>query len=180
MQVTDWWGCLCWPSVQHDLGLSCACHLHMVGCARLSTRRVPPQPCQGNLTDAFPYQSSQTVGKQCCCCCYVPQEPTPRHVAVKEVVLPFSKFPGADTLLGPEMRSTGEVMGIDYDFASSYAKAQIAAGAVKAYSLVACRACPCLSCGHVVNLAQLASHPTSSCTSNLDSYGLLVRMPSLT
>jgi carbamoylphosphate synthase large subunit len=51
---------------------------------------------------------------------------------VKEVVLPFSKFPGADTLLGPEMRSTGEVMGIDYDFASSYAKAQIAAGAGKA------------------------------------------------
>jgi carbamoyl-phosphate synthase large subunit len=47
---------------------------------------------------------------------------------VKEVVLPFNKFPGADTLLGPEMRSTGEVMGIDYDFASSYAKAQIAAG----------------------------------------------------
>lgn len=57
------------------------------------------------------------------------QEPTPSHVAVKEVVLPFNKFPGADTLLGPEMRSTGEVMGIDYDFASSYAKAQIAAGA---------------------------------------------------
>ena len=56
------------------------------------------------------------------------QEPTPSHVAVKEVVLPFNKFPGADTLLGPEMRSTGEVMGIDYDFASSYAKAQIAAG----------------------------------------------------
>jgi hypothetical protein len=56
------------------------------------------------------------------------QEPSPRHVAVKEVVLPFNKFPGADTLLGPEMRSTGEVMGIDYDFASSYAKAQIAAG----------------------------------------------------
>ena len=49
-------------------------------------------------------------------------------MAVKEVVLPFNKFPGADTLLGPEMRSTGEVMGIDYDFASSYAKAQIAAG----------------------------------------------------
>ena len=46
----------------------------------------------------------------------------------KEVVLPFNQFPGADTLLGPEMRSTGEDMGIDYDFASSYAKAQIAAG----------------------------------------------------
>lgn len=60
--------------------------------------------------------------------CALSQEPKPRHVSVKEVVLPFNKFPGADTLLGPEMRSTGEVMGIDYDFASSYAKAQIAAG----------------------------------------------------
>ena len=51
------------------------------------------------------------------------EEPIPTtHVAVKEVVLPFAKFPGADTLLGPEMRSTGEVMGIDKDFASAYAK----------------------------------------------------------
>ena len=50
------------------------------------------------------------------------------HVAVKEAVLPFDKFPGADTLLGPEMRSTGEVMGIDKDFTRAYAKAQIAAG----------------------------------------------------
>lgn len=55
-------------------------------------------------------------------------EPRPDHVAVKEVVLPFNKFPGADTLLGPEMRSTGEVMGIDQDFAAAYGKAQIAAG----------------------------------------------------
>jgi len=55
-------------------------------------------------------------------------EPIPAHVAVKEVVLPFNKFPGADTLLGPEMRSTGEVMGIDKDFAAAYAKAQLAAG----------------------------------------------------
>ena len=51
-----------------------------------------------------------------------------KHVAVKEAVLPFDKFPGADTLLGPEMRSTGEVMGIDRDFTVAYAKAQIAAG----------------------------------------------------
>lgn len=56
------------------------------------------------------------------------KEPIPPHVAVKEVVLPFNKFPGADTLLGPEMRSTGEVMGIDKDFATAFAKAQIAAG----------------------------------------------------
>ena len=48
------------------------------------------------------------------------------HVAVKEVVLPFVKFPGVDAILGPEMRSTGEVMGIDASFGGAYAKAQIA------------------------------------------------------
>jgi carbamoyl-phosphate synthase large subunit len=52
----------------------------------------------------------------------------PRHVAVKEAVLPFNKFPGADVLLSPEMRSTGEVMGIDDSFAMAYAKAEIAGG----------------------------------------------------
>jgi carbamoyl-phosphate synthase large subunit len=46
------------------------------------------------------------------------------HVAVKESVFPFVKFPGVDTLLGPEMRSTGEVMGIDRDFPAAFAKAQ--------------------------------------------------------
>ncbi len=50
------------------------------------------------------------------------------HVAVKEAVFPFSKFPGVDTLLGPEMRSTGEVMGLDRDFAMAFAKAQLGAG----------------------------------------------------
>ncbi|MDH4162678.1 MAG: carbamoyl-phosphate synthase large subunit [Nitrospirota bacterium] len=50
------------------------------------------------------------------------------HVAVKEAVFPFAKFPGVDTLLGPEMKSTGEVMGIDMDFGMSFAKSQIAAG----------------------------------------------------
>jgi len=56
------------------------------------------------------------------------EEVHPQHVAVKEAVLPFDKFAGADTLLGPEMRSTGEVMGIDATFPMAYAKAQIAAG----------------------------------------------------
>ncbi len=50
------------------------------------------------------------------------------HVAVKEAVLPFRRFPGVDTLLGPEMRSTGEVMGIDRNFGTSFAKAQLGAG----------------------------------------------------
>ncbi|MBI5039337.1 MAG: carbamoyl-phosphate synthase large subunit, partial [Nitrospirae bacterium] len=50
-----------------------------------------------------------------------------RHIAVKEAVFPFSKFPGVDTLLGPEMKSTGEVMGIDMEFGAAFAKAQTAA-----------------------------------------------------
>jgi carbamoyl-phosphate synthase large subunit len=52
----------------------------------------------------------------------------PRHVSVKEVVFPFVKFEGVDTILGPEMRSTGEVMGIDTDFARAFMKSWIAAG----------------------------------------------------
>lgn len=56
------------------------------------------------------------------------EEIVPSHVAVKEAVLPFNKFPGADALLGPEMRSTGEVMGLDKNLAVAFAKSQIAAG----------------------------------------------------
>ncbi|MFD2236244.1 carbamoyl-phosphate synthase large subunit [Aureimonas populi] len=51
-----------------------------------------------------------------------------RHIAVKEAVFPFARFPGVDTLLGPEMRSTGEVMGLDFDYALAFAKAQLGAG----------------------------------------------------
>ncbi|HEX8375977.1 MAG TPA: carbamoyl-phosphate synthase large subunit, partial [Geminicoccaceae bacterium] len=50
------------------------------------------------------------------------------HVAVKEAVFPFARFPGVDLLLGPEMKSTGEVMGLDRDFAAAFVKSQIAAG----------------------------------------------------
>ena len=52
-----------------------------------------------------------------------------RHVAIKEAVFPFNRFPGIDTLLGPEMKSTGEVMGLDSDFGRAFAKAQLGAGA---------------------------------------------------
>jgi len=52
------------------------------------------------------------------------------HIAVKEAVLPFNRFFGVDTILGPEMRSTGEVMGIDRDLGMAYAKSQFAAGSV--------------------------------------------------
>lgn len=53
---------------------------------------------------------------------------TIKHVAIKEAVFPFARFPGVDTVLGPEMRSTGEVMGVDFDFAMAFGKAQLGAG----------------------------------------------------
>ena len=56
------------------------------------------------------------------------QEVTPEHVSVKEAVFPFARFPGVDVLLGPEMKSTGEVMGIDADFGMAFAKSQLGAG----------------------------------------------------
>ncbi|MDM8551730.1 carbamoyl-phosphate synthase large subunit [Desulfobacterales bacterium HSG2] len=56
------------------------------------------------------------------------REVIPAHVSVKEAVLPFNRFPGVDTLLGPEMKSTGEVMGMDSEFGPAYAKAQLGAG----------------------------------------------------
>ena len=56
------------------------------------------------------------------------EEIIPKHVAVKESVFPFNRFPGVDVILGPEMKSTGEVMGIDADFGRAYIKSQIAAG----------------------------------------------------
>jgi carbamoyl-phosphate synthase large subunit len=58
-------------------------------------------------------------------------KPDPRklgHIAVKEAVFPFARFPGVDTLLGPEMKSTGEVMGLDRDYALAFAKSQLGAG----------------------------------------------------
>ncbi|PWB80488.1 MAG: carbamoyl phosphate synthase large subunit, partial [Candidatus Methylomirabilota bacterium] len=57
----------------------------------------------------------------------VTEEPRLRHVAVKEAVLPFVKFPGVDAVLGPEMKSTGEVMGIDREFGLAFAKSQVGA-----------------------------------------------------
>ena len=58
----------------------------------------------------------------------VAEMPDPSQTSVKEVVFPFGKFPGVDVILGPEMRSTGEVMGIDMNFPMAFAKSQVAAG----------------------------------------------------
>lgn len=56
------------------------------------------------------------------------QETTPKYISVKESVFPFNRFPGVDVMLGPEMKSTGEVMGIDNDFGCAFIKSQLAAG----------------------------------------------------
>jgi carbamoyl-phosphate synthase large subunit len=56
------------------------------------------------------------------------RRPSTSHVAVKEAVFPFARFPGVDLILGPEMKSTGEVMGLDVDFGRAFAKAQLGAG----------------------------------------------------
>ena len=55
-------------------------------------------------------------------------EAVPPYFSVKEAVFPFNKFPGVDTILGPEMKSTGEVMGVGYSFAEAFEKSQLAAG----------------------------------------------------
>lgn len=56
------------------------------------------------------------------------ESPSIDHISIKEAVLPFGRFPGVDTVLGPEMKSTGEVMGIDKSFGIAFAKAQLSAG----------------------------------------------------
>jgi carbamoyl-phosphate synthase large subunit len=61
---------------------------------------------------------------------FVLNGPHPPHTAVKEAVFPFARFPGVDILLGPEMKSTGEVMGLDHDFSRAFAKSQLGAGVV--------------------------------------------------
>ncbi|MHB8898493.1 MAG: carbamoyl-phosphate synthase large subunit, partial [Thermoguttaceae bacterium] len=82
------------------------------------------------------------------------REPIPAHVSVKEAVFPFAKFAGVDIVLGPEMKSTGEVMGISERFSIAFAKSQLAAGTVlprsgKIFISVADRAKD-----HVVGLAR--------------------------
>ncbi len=81
-------------------------------------------------------------------------EPIPAHVSIKESVFPFNKFTGVDIVLGPEMRSTGEVMGVSERFSIAFAKSQLAAGVVlpehgAIFVSVADRAKP-----HIVDLAQ--------------------------
>ena len=83
------------------------------------------------------------------------------HVSVKEAVLPFDRFAGADALLGPEMRSTGEVMGVARDFPTAFAKAQAAAGARAAR-----RAAPCSSPSPTPTRPAVGGDRRRSCTTS--------------
>ncbi len=80
--------------------------------------RAPYDPAAGPM-DVLPYADPLTLA-----------DPITPWFSVKEAVLPFARFPGVDTLLGPEMRSTGEVMGWDRNFARAFLKAQMGAGTV--------------------------------------------------
>ncbi|BBP46237.1 carbamoyl-phosphate synthase large chain [Thiosulfatimonas sediminis] len=82
------------------------------------------------------------------------EEVTPKHYSVKEAVFPFIKFLGVDPILGPEMKSTGEVMGIGENFAQAYAKAQLAAGTVLPRSGTVFLSVRKADRGHVIDLAQ--------------------------
>ncbi|MFG6590493.1 carbamoyl-phosphate synthase large subunit [Sulfitobacter sp. 1A12157] len=77
----------------------------------------PPYPDQAAYEDTLPLGDPMTLA-----------DPNMPWFSVKEAVLPFARFPGVDTLLGPEMRSTGEVMGWDRDFPRAFLKAQMGAG----------------------------------------------------
>jgi carbamoyl-phosphate synthase large subunit len=107
-------------------------------------------------------------------------ETVPPHVNVKEAVFPFIKFPGVDTVLGPEMKSTGEVMGIDQTFGAAFAKAQMAAGNTLPTSGRAFLSVPAPAYDAVVPVAKrlasagfrlLATHGTAA---HLRSVGLTV------
>ncbi|MCP1337401.1 carbamoyl-phosphate synthase large subunit [Futiania mangrovi] len=108
------------------------------------------------------------------------KEPKLRHIAVKEAVLPFARFPNVDTLLGPEMRSTGEVMGLDTSFHRAFLKSQMGAG-----TDLPEKGCVFISVrdadkAHVVEVAQLLTKQgfsliaTSGTAAHLAAHGLQV------
>jgi carbamoyl-phosphate synthase large subunit len=119
-----------------------ALKLHVVGCVNLQmaykSRNVYVLEANPRSSRTIPFVSKATgvplakIAAKAIIGCSLKEmgyteEPEPKHVSVKEVVLPFDKLPGADPILGPEMKSTGEVMGIDVDFGRAYFKAELSA-----------------------------------------------------
>lgn len=111
--------------------------------AKVAAKIMVGQPLRDVLAPYWPYRTWTQAGATCGHVTEGPPEhsladildaghlaptPWPRGSSVKEVVLPFGRFPGSDVLLGPEMRSTGEVMSFGDTFPEAFAKAQIAVG----------------------------------------------------
>ncbi len=109
--------------------------------AKLAAKILAGRPLRALLAPYWPYRSRHSSGQEsgdvvAPCCTLdeildatgVAPTPWPQVSSVKEVVLPFGRFPGSDVLLGPEMRSTGEVMSFGESFPEAFAKAQVAAG----------------------------------------------------
>lgn len=95
--------------------------------ARIAAKVMIGKPLPELLSEYFPYPTRPGLEVEDLSESEILPTPWPKMYSVKEVVIPFHKFSGTDVLLGPEMRSTGEVMGIGEDLAEAFAKAQIAA-----------------------------------------------------
>ena len=123
--------------------LALARHLHVIGCMNVQFAvqrdRIYVLEANPRASRTVPFVGKATGvawAKVAALCTVgkslkeqgVTETPSPPHLSVKEAVFPFHRFSKADTILGPEMRSTGEVMGIDDSFPRAFAKAQIAAG----------------------------------------------------
>lgn len=110
------------------------------------------------------------------------EAPPPAHFSVKEAVFPFNKFPGVDVLLGPEMKSTGEVMGIDDDFGWAFAKSQAGAGAglpKKGTAFISVKESDrpaALEVGKVLNRLGMRIQATSGTAGYLREHGLSVEV----
>ncbi|MDR4465729.1 MAG: carbamoyl-phosphate synthase large subunit [Nitrospira sp.] len=110
------------------------------------------------------------------------EAPPPAHFSVKEAVFPFNKFPGVDVLLGPEMKSTGEVMGIDDDFGWAFAKSQAGAGAglpKKGTAFISVKESDrpaALEVGRVLNRLGMCIQATSGTAGYLREHGLSVEV----
>ena len=133
------------PAVQDEVRKivrKIALRLHVVGCVNLQmaykSRNVYVLEANPRSSRTIPFVTKATgvplakIAAKAIIGCSLKElgyteEPQPKHVSVKEVVLPFDKLPGADPILGPEMKSTGEVMGIDVDFGRAYFKAELSA-----------------------------------------------------
>ncbi len=124
----DWEDARVSPSVPPCLDASVPSE-HDIFVIEVNPRASRTVPFVGKATGvSWAYLAAQVMAGRQLAELGVTEEVVPRHTSVKESVFPFGKFPGVDVILGPEMRSTGECMGIDAEFPLAFAKAQMGAG----------------------------------------------------